>query len=183
MKHCFAVCVLLTGMILISSACAEAPQGPAKDVPELQVLNHYVGKWDVAMTVKPGGDQPKVTRKAVATTEWVLDGRFVQQTGTLEPSDGAPGLKLTTLMTYDPRKKVYRSWTFGSDGFTSDSEGTWDEKARTMMWTSRGGADGATTATKAAFAGDGTESWSIVTKDREGKVVHEMSGKNTRRKE
>jgi hypothetical protein len=164
-------------------ALGDAPQGPARDVPELQVLNHWVGTWDVDMTIKPTADLANGMRvRGTATAEWALDGRFLQQTGTLGPSEGFPAMKVTTLMTYDPRKKVYRSWMFFSNGFASESEGTWDAKSSTLTSTSRDAETGTTTTIKATFPKDGTETWSIVVKDRDGKVVGETIGKNTRRK-
>ena len=173
-----------TCVAFASATAADAPhQGPSKDVPELQVLNHWVGKWDDDMTVKPNAGLPKGMRaKGVVTAEWVLNGRFVQQTATLEPGDSAPAMKVTTLMTYDPQKKVYRSWMFFSTGAVSESEGRWDEKSRTMTSTSRDAESGGTATIKATFAEDGTESWSILEKDRDGKVVSETTGKNTPRK-
>ena len=183
MRSCPVACIVLTSFCLAASVRGEAPQGPSKDVPELQVLKHWIGTWDVEMTTRPNADLPRGMRaKGPTTAEWVLDGRFVQQSGTLKPDDGSPALQATTLMTYDPRKKVYRSWMFFSTGFVSESEGKWDEKTRTLTSTSRDAESGTTTTTKATFAEDGTESWSIVSKDREGKVVNETTGKNTRRK-
>jgi hypothetical protein len=183
MSNCLTVSVVLASVAFSTVAFADTPQGPSKEVPELQVLNHWLGNWDVDMTVKPNADAPKGMRaKGEFAAEWVLNGRFVQQTGTLTPSDGAPAMKVTTLMTYDPRKKVYRSWMFFSTGFVSESEGQWEEKSRTMTSTSRDADSGRATTIKAIFAEDGTESWSIIEMDREGKVVNETTGKNMRRK-
>jgi hypothetical protein len=166
-----------------SATAADAPQGPAKDVPELQVLNHWIGQWDDDVTIKPNAGLPKGMRaKGAVTAEWVLDGRFVQQTSTLLPGDGAPGMKVTTLMTYDPRKRVYRSWMFFPTGAASESEGRWDEASRTMTSTSHDADSGGTATIKATFAADGTESWSFLERDRDGKVVGETTGKNTPRK-
>jgi hypothetical protein len=177
------VLVVFASIVLTSSAVADGPQGPSKDVPELQVLNHWVGTWDVELAVKPNADLPKGGRaKGTAAAAWVLDGRFLQQTSASEAGEGLPAMQVTTLMTYDPRKKVYRNWAFFSTGFVSESEGTWDEKSRTMTSTSRDAESGTATTIKATFAEDGTETWSIVTRDREGKAVNETTGKNTRRK-
>lgn len=48
-----------------------AVDGPAKDIPEMQVLSNYIGTWDVAITSK---DSPFT--KGESSTSWVLDGRF-----------------------------------------------------------------------------------------------------------
>jgi hypothetical protein len=175
--------VLSASLILGSTAVAEPPQGPSKPIPELRVLDHWVGAWDVELTVKPNADVPKgMHAKGTVTAEWILQGRFLQQIGDLEPGDGSPGMQVKNLMTYDPRKKVYRSWMFFSSGLVIESEGTWDERSRRLTSTSRDAERGTTTTTQATFAEDGTESWSMISKDRTGKVVEETIGKNTRRK-
>jgi hypothetical protein len=177
------VIVLFTSTVFVFPAHADAPQGPSKEVPELQILNHWVGKWDVDLTVKPNADLPKGRHaQGTAKAEWVLMGRFLQQTGTLEASDGLPAIQVHSLMTYDPGKKVYRTWMFFSTGFVSESEGTWDEKTRTLTSTGRNAESGITTTTKASFAEDGSESWSMISKNGDGKVVAETNGKNTPRK-
>lgn len=165
-------------LVLASAVAADTPQGPAADVPELQVLDHWAGKWDVDMTVKPSGMRGKGT----ATGEWVLNGQFLRQTAALEEGGGLPASQLVTLMGYDRRQKVYRSWTFHSTGLVSFAEGTWDARTRTMTSTSRDADNGITTTIKATFPEDGVENWSFTSKDRDGKVVSEITGKNTRRK-
>jgi hypothetical protein len=179
----FLAIVVFPCIAFASAAAADAPQGPSKDVPELQVLTHWVGKWDIAMTVKPNADLPKgMQAKGVETTQWVLNGRFVEQTGSLELGDDAPGIKVTTLMTYDPRKGAYRSWQFFSTGVVREFEGRWDEKTRTMTSMSRDTESGTKATINATFAADGTETWRIIESNRDGKVVSETTGKNTPRK-
>ena len=179
----FVASVVFACVAFASAPAADAPQGPAKDVPELQVLNHWVGTWDDDVTVKPNAGLPNGMRaKGTITAEWVLDGRFVQQTGTLDPGNGSPAMKVSTLMTYDRRRKAYRSWMFFSSGAVTESEGRWDEKSRTMTSTSRDAESGGTTTITATFAADGSERWSFIEKDRDGKIVGETTGKNTPRK-
>ena len=173
---------LAVSVLIGWTAMADAVQ-ISKEIPELNVLNRWVGKWDVEMTVKPNADVPKGMRsKGWVTTEWTLNFRFVQQFGTMWAGEGTPAVQIHSLMTYDPRKKAYRTWMFFSTGHMSESEGTWDEKTRTLTSKSRDADSGTTTTTKATFAEDGAETWSIITKDRDGKVVNETTGKNTRQK-
>lgn len=177
--------VALACVALVAATAADSPQGPSKDVPELKVLSHWVGAWDTELTVKPNAGSPGGVRaKGTATAEWVLDGRFVQETWTFDPGDGTPPLSGSSMMTYDARAKLYRTWMFLSNGVVLESEGRWDEKSRTLTSTSRaadgGGPVGTVTAT---FAADRSQSWSSIDKDGDGKVVGEMSGKNTPRKE
>jgi len=153
-----------------------AADGPAKDIPELQVLSNYVGTWDVAITSK---DSPFT--KGESSTTWVLDGRFVQQTGELKSADGSNAIKVTTLMTYDSERNMYRMWPFLSNGSTSEGSGKWDEKTRTMTSTSR--QDGTTTTTTAKFSDNGIEEWLFITTNQNNEVVDRFGGTNTRRKQ
>ena len=178
----FAVLAILAGIFLAAPASAEAPQGPAGDVPELKVLEHRVGEWDVEMTIKPAdGPSGGIKAKGTAKAEWVLDGRFVQSTWTMEGEDGSPPMKGISLMTYDPGKKAYRGWMFLSNGSVSQTEGRWDDKTRTMTLKARDPQGGSSTVVE-SFAEDGTQTWTIVEKDRDGRVLAEVTGTNTRSK-
>jgi hypothetical protein len=163
---------------LLLFACVTCPalaeDGPSKEVPELKALSHYVGQWDVVVT-----SQTMADFKGQATAEWVLNGRFVEQTGVLESGDGSTVLKLKTLMTYDPRAKSYRLWSFFSNGTVVEAAGTWDAEKKTMTSIHRDG--GMTTTTTADFSKEGTEQWKIVTTNAQNAVVSELSGTNTRR--
>jgi hypothetical protein len=152
-----------------------AVDGPAKDVPELQVLSNYIGTWDVAIASK---DAPFT--KGESTSTWILDGRFLQQTGVLKSDDGANVLKVTTLMTYDSERKTYRMWSFLSNGSTNEASGKWDAENRVMTSTSNQG--GITTTTTAKFKENGIEEWTLVTTNQNKEVVGRFSGTNTRRK-
>lgn len=151
-----------------------AEDGPSKDVPELQALSHYIGTWDVAIT-----SRDSALSKGESTSTWILDGRFVQQTGVLRSDDGADVLKVTTVMTYDTERKKYRMWSFLSNGATSEALGTWDAKTRTM--TSTATQDGMTTTTTARFMDNGLEEWMFITTNQNKEVVSRFGGSNTRR--
>jgi hypothetical protein len=167
--------VLLFAFVACQTPAVFAGDGPAKDVPELQALSNYIGDWDVEITSK---DSPFT--KGEATAEWILGGRFVQQTGFLSSADGKTVLKITTLMTYDQKAKAYRMWHFLSDGATSEALGKWDAKKRTMTSVR---SDGTTTTTTASFTKNGIERWTIVTTNQNNEVVGKIGGTNTRSKE
>lgn len=168
-----ALGVILTAF-QTAAVCAE--DGPTNDVPELQVLSHYVGAWDVVVT-----SEAAPFSKGEAAAKWVLDGRFVQQSGRIASADGANTLRITTVMTYDQNEKTYRMWSFLSNGTTTQSTGKWDAKSRTMTSVQRNGDK--TTTTTARFTDDGSEEWSIVTRNQNKEVVNEFAGKNTRQKQ
>lgn len=174
MNRCLVL--LLIAVAACPTAAVLAEDGPAKDVPELQALSNYVGAWDVAIT---SDDSP--FSKGESTTMWVLDGRFVQQTGVLKSADGAKVIKITTLMTYDSEQRTYRVWSFLSNGTTSEASGKWDEKTRTMTSTSK--QNGTTTTTTAKFSDNGVEEWLFVTTNQNNEVVGRFGGTNKRRKQ
>jgi hypothetical protein len=60
--------------------------------------------------------------------------------------------------------------------------GAWDEKTRTMTWS---GTDefGNKTIGKTKVIDKDTHEWNVVTTDPNGKVLVDIQGKNTRRKE
>ena len=144
------------------------------NIPELAALERYAGSWETEFTSK---NLPY--SKGKVTAKWVLGGRFLQQAA--EATDGSD-FKYMSLMTYDPVKKIYRTWFFLSDGITGETEGTWDAQGQVMTSVSPKDDRGGFSTTTADFSEPGVEKWKIVYKDTSGKVVNEMSGKNTRQK-
>jgi hypothetical protein len=169
----------LIALLMVSTVCQSpaiwADDGAAKEIPELQVLSNYVGTWDVAITSADSS-----FTKGEVTATWILDGRFVQQTGALTSADAAAVLKITTLMTYDQNQKAYRMWSFVSNGSTSESSGKWDATKRTMTSINRRG--GETSTTTAKFSDNGKEEWTIVTTNQNNEILGRFGGTNTRRK-
>jgi hypothetical protein len=165
--------VLFLAFFTVHSTTVFADDAPANDTPELGGLSNYIGTFDVAIV---SGESPFT--KGDSAAKWILDGRFVQQTGKLTSEDGTMVLKITTLMTYDKAENVYRMWSFLSDGTTSESSGRWDAKTRTLTSIRRGG--GSTTTTTAKFVENGDEEWLMVTKDQNNQVVDKLGGINTR---
>jgi hypothetical protein len=83
------------------------------------------------------------------------------------------------LVTYDSKAKQYRA-CFINEEFTVPLLGKWDESTRTMRWKS----------SDVAFKHDGvnryvdkdTVEWTMTITSPEGKVVLELSAKQTRRR-
>lgn len=145
----------------------------SSDDHALQVLSNYVGTWDVSTTTQSPSAVGEVTGK------WVLDGRFVQSNGFVKTSDGSNDFEITSLMTYDRERDVYRTWSFMSNGMAGEAESTWDPATQTMTKITRYG--DATQTTTSSFSEDGVETWHMVNRDASQTVVSEMSGRNTRR--
>jgi hypothetical protein len=87
-------------------------------------------------------------------------------------------------MTYDPTVGKYRSWYFDSaTGIPRDLvTGTWDEATATMTWE---GVDPNGYRTKGThrIVNEDHQEWTVTATNREGKIVMDLSGKSTRRKD
>ncbi|MBC7817403.1 MAG: hypothetical protein IAG10_10980, partial [Planctomycetaceae bacterium] len=129
--------------------------GPVKDVPELQILQNYVGAWDVEVT----GNE---FTKGEDTAHWILGGRFLEQSGFIVSDNGTNRLEITTLFTFDTTKKTYRSWSFLSTGATSQADMTWDAKTKTMTSVTQPNANGVRSTITADFSETGKEHWKFV---------------------
>ena len=122
MPRQFVIALFASLLAVTGSTVVRADEtGPTKDVPELQVLQHYAGTWDVELTGNGSG-------KGEVTAKWILGGRFLEQAGVMHSPDG-PGIGVTTLFTFDTQAGKYRSWMFLSNGSTNQAEMTWDANA------------------------------------------------------
>lgn len=173
MKRPLAFCWVLMAIVGQTAAMA-AENEPVRDVPELQVLQHYAGTWDVELTGNGSG-------KGEATAKWILGGRYLEQSGVIH-NLGSPDIWITTLFTFDPGKQKYRVWTFASNGSTGQAEMTWDAKAKVMTSVSPPDMNGIRSTNTADFSTPGKERWHFRYTDRDGQQVGEMSGVNTLRK-
>lgn len=171
---------------IVTSICVLVPGNPTageppSDVPELAVLGSWVGEWTTEMSLIPSDPaQPSRELKGSASATWMVDGRFVRQEWRIHAAEGISAVSGTTIMGYDEPSKTYRSWWFFSDGNTMSMTGIWDAASRKMTWTGEG-SDMATTTVEAAFPEKSLEKWSIVFRDRAGKVNMRSEGTNKRR--
>src|SRR5688500_14641072 len=99
---------------LIALAClallpfvAIANDGPAQDIPELEVLARFVGEFELEPT---GGSLGLSSDESKG--EWILGGRFVEMNGKMTSNDSDTTIEVKTIYTYDAQAGVYRSWTF-----------------------------------------------------------------------
>jgi hypothetical protein len=151
--------------------------GPSDKVPELKILDHYVGEWEVEFTSNAAN-----FAKSKSTAKWVLGGRFVEQTGDVLNADGSVAIGMKTLFTFDSKKNAYRSWIFTSDGSVTESDCVWDDKAKTLTSITKKVEGEGFTTTTADFSEPGVEKWKIVIRDAADKVTAEITGKNTKLK-
>ncbi|MDR3404640.1 MAG: hypothetical protein P4L99_19210 [Chthoniobacter sp.] len=156
------------------NAGEDVAEGPSADVPELKELHHYAGQWEDEIA-----GRPDVRRTELG--EWILGGRFLRQSWSTESNDSAPSAHGMTLMTFDTERNVYRSWAFLATGSVIENDGMWDAATKTFTWGRRVAGSSETVITKASFAADAAQSWSIVKTDEHGKVTREVVGRSIRR--
>jgi hypothetical protein len=181
-----------TGTLLFDSASQKTRQPPEagektlaqwskqtpddKLPPEMKVLERLVGTWDAKAVSKPAQWTPREVRTtSKIVRQWVLDGRFLQDTS--EISDGSESL---SLLTYDPQMKAYRSWWFSSEGHTSKSGGKWDAASETLSFRSNLG-NGLTSYGSVRFIDRNRHSWRVVVRDGGGKLYFDTQWTVTRR--
>jgi hypothetical protein len=163
----FAIAVFMAAWAL---GWVSAEDNPRRSV-ELQVLDRYIGDWETVVTVKKSGE--KFT--SIESRKWSREGKFVLS----EDQDTSTKKEAHFLFTYDPKGKQYRA-CFINDEFTVPLLGTWYEKAQTMRWKS----------SDVPFKHDAAHrfidkdhvEWAMTVTSPEGKVVLELSAKQTRRK-
>ena len=172
MRH---IVIALSVVAAAITAHANAQDEPKRS-PELQVLDQFVGTWDLHVTLKPAqGDA--TTEKTSEIRKWSLGGEFVQFENPQTENPDAPEFHM--LLTYDARTKSYPGiLTTGPSRSLVD--GGWDEKSKTMTFkgTFTGGG---TFDFKNQFLDNGNIKTSGVIKDASGKIVLERSDTQVRR--
>ena len=174
-----------TGLFLTAWAvigCAdpgkEKPGDAPAEPPELKVLHHFVGTWTTELIQKRAEWTPKEVRvTGNDTTEWVLDGRFIQSK--TRSADGTS--ENIRLATYDAQKKEHRRWSFDSGGAFNEARGQRDEGSKTLTWEGRAG-EGIPVVIKVRVVDRNTIEWTLVAKDGGGKVFLDFQGKAVREK-
>ncbi len=176
--------VAAVGVFLLAGLAGEA-QEATPTPPELKPLKRFVGSWEHQVVSKPAAWTPEETTMTLTSEgEWILNGRVLQAKAEWSPtSQGRSGTKeALVLMTYDPEKKEYRQWHFGSSGSMPRGEnlGHWDEASKTFTW--KGTLLHGITSTEVhRFTDDETHNWTLVFKDRNGDVWFDLEAKAKRK--
>lgn len=156
--------------VFLSTSLLGAGDAPKRS-SELQVLEYLIGDWETVVTVKETGEKST----SIQTRKWSRDGKFVLS----EELDISSQRESHFLVTYDSNAKKYRA-CFMNESVTVPLLGTWDESKKTMTWKS----------SDVAFQHEGIHrrvsedlvEWTMTVTSPEGKVVLDMSAKQTRRK-
>lgn len=170
----FTVTIPATLLSCQLNAGEEVVDGPSPKVPELKMLDHYVGEWEDEISGRPGV-------RRIEIGEWILGGRFLRQVWSTETHDDAPPAQGLTLMTFDTEARIYRSWGFLATGTVIENEGIWDEATQTFTWGHRVIDTSETVTTKASFPSENSQAWYIVKTDENHKIVREVTGRSVRR--
>lgn len=122
----------LTVAVLAAALCSLAAHG--QDAPkrsaELQVLDRFVGTWDLDVTNTPASGEI-VTGKTSETRRWTLGGKFVQFENSKTEKPDEPEFQM--LVTYDPATKTYPG-VLMSGPSRAVVTGTWDQAQQTMTF-------------------------------------------------
>jgi hypothetical protein len=148
--------------------------------PEMQILARRIGAWNTKTTIKPGKWLPDgAASEGVETVEWMLNDLFIQ--GKTKNADGAESL---WLMTYDEQDGIFRSWYFDSYGNHPrvQSTGKWDEKKQQLTFESPPDSTGVRSISTVRFTDEDRVDSSWALRDRDGSIVMEGEGTNSRRK-
>ncbi len=85
-------------------------------------------------------------------------------------------------MTYDPKKNEFRQWYYDKDNLVpQEYQGRWDAATQTFTFTGTL-ADGIQSTSQQHFVDKDTFTWTLVAKDKTGKMVLDMEGKCVRKK-
>jgi len=106
---------------------SQEPQAGA----ESAVFQKDVGTWDAHVVVRPGPGQAEQVSRGVRVNRLVAGGRWLVS----EFRNETTGFEGHGVYGWDAVKKKYvGTWVDDMRSFLAISEGTWDEKTRTMTY-------------------------------------------------
>src|SRR5712692_5462637 len=150
--------------VLCDETTKEQPAQVPPKPPQLKVLEKFVGTWDSETVGKPAEWTPKgVKTTGTNKYEWVLGGRFMQNTEQI--GDAA----VLGWWTYDTSAKAYRGWFFMSDGSIVEWKGQWDNEAGGLRMEADMG-NGIVLTGVNRFPDKDTYEWAYLAKDKAGRV-------------
>ena len=155
---------LAFGLMIVTSQSGMSA-GPNTKVEELKPLDRYAGKWT--------GTVEGLNATSEATTEWILDGRFLQQK--YSSSDGRSGL---IVRGYDTTAHNYVMTIFDSTGVTMLLRGTWNEAQQSLIMTGTVGEN--TVNMTSSFPDENTENWEFRIESPSGDDAGTLRGTNKR---
>src|SRR5262245_12512494 len=168
-----AVRDIANSLIILAAICSTvvAADGPDKRSPEQQVFDRFVGTWDIKLTVKAPGQEP--VHRDISEVRKLSRGGAVL----MFENPGPPEFHMT--WGYDPHARTYiGAWMYDTDrGLLT---GKWDDRTNTMKFDGTG-IDGRTSVSTFRFLDKDHSESSATYRDKDGKVVAEVTWKHTRR--
>ena len=144
-------------------------------LPAYSVLDRFLGTWDAQVEVE-SADGKKSMQSLRNTFAWDLNGRFLKDEG--KNSEGSA--TFLGLWSYNAQAKRYHSWYFqGPGGEVSQMTYAWDEKNQTLTGAGEPGG-GMTVEAVDRFIDKDHYDWSIVVKDKDGRMLNRMKAHSTR---
>jgi hypothetical protein len=146
--------------------------GPSNRPAEFQVLERRIGTWDTEQTIKPGVWVPDGSKTTgVETVEWTLDKKLIQIKHKQQPGN----LEALSLVGFDTRSSVFRTWFFDSSGNLPRSEitGQWDEPTQALTFKSTDPEEVTVTSTQ-KFVGPARIETRSVWRAKDGTILMEI---------
>ena len=171
------IATTLTFLAVTTLASVVKADDAPKRSAELQVLDRFVGTWDIKVTVKPAGDA-ETTYKAISTRSWSQRGTFIHFDDPNFERPDEPEFQM--LLTYDPEARNYPGVMMMGPS-RSQITGTWDEMTKMMSFKATL-PDGNKLKSTHRFIDENHADPSGVITTPDGKVILELSWKQTRRK-
>ncbi len=170
MKLQLATCAAILATAFSASAQNEKSPG-------LQVLDRFVGTWDIVGSYTPAGGE-KVPTQSISLRKWSTNGTTLHF-GDPGSSPDDPGVQ--SQQSYDPEKKNYPGVVKSSLG-RGEFTGIWDQKNKTMSFI--GTYEGSATTFKGStrFIDADTVESKIAFKKADGELMFDLKSKQTRRK-
>jgi len=154
--------------------------GPSNHPAEFQVLERRIGTWETEQIIKPGIWVPDGSKSnGSETVEWTLDKKFIQSKHKQQPGNK----EALSLIAFDTRSNVFRTWFFDSSGNLPRSEftGNWDESTQTLTFKSTDPEEVTVTSTQ-KFVGTERIEIQSVWRAKAGTILMEIEGTATLQK-
>ncbi len=169
--------ILSLGLGLAFAGCETLSEGTTQGdtptrSPELQALNHFVGTWDMKVTVTPATGEA-TTSDTLTIRRWSHDGQYLVM-------EDLPGEGMLLPLTYDPASGTYPGvMMLGPSRILVT--GSWNEETKTMHWSMKNVDQKTTFMGSHRFVRDDYAEASGTVTNADGQVVVKLSWKQTRR--
>jgi hypothetical protein len=179
----------LIALIALAAATGLSEASRSQDKPEMpkpskehEFLKNFEGTWESTMSMRPSPDAPWVKIKGSEVARRLGDFWVVSDWKSESAEMPMQGVSMTG---YDPVKKKYVvTWAGSTNPALSTGEGTVSGRTLTTVIRSTDCQTGRPLSMKMTqeFKDDGTASWSLTMKDKDGKDFETMKGEAKRTK-